>query len=95
MLLINLESPLGACYKDKFIIRHYSPVFTLGGGEVLFTANKKNNFISEQSMKLSEISNLIDIFNNSDDDYYIKIKLLCNNRKCLFRMISNSYFWQT
>ena len=73
IVLINLESPLVACYKDKFIIRHYSPVFTLGGGEVLFTANKKNNFISEQSMKLSEISNLIDIFNNSDDDYYIKI----------------------
>ena len=73
IVLINLETPIVACYKDKFIIRYYSPLSTLGGGEVLFTATKKNNFINEKSMKLGEVSNLINNFNNVEDDDYIKI----------------------
>ena len=38
--LINLEKPIVASYKDKFIIRNYSPVFTIGGGEIILTSNK-------------------------------------------------------
>ena len=31
----RLETPIVPKYKDKFIIRSYSPVFTIGGGEIL------------------------------------------------------------
>ena len=33
--LLRLESPLVAAREDKFIVRSYSPVLTIGGGEVL------------------------------------------------------------
>ena len=33
--LLRLESPIVAAHRDKFIIRSYSPVITIGGGEVL------------------------------------------------------------
>ena len=71
IVLINFESPLVACYKDKFIIRHYSPVFTLGGGEVIFSSTKKNNFLSKESMKISHISNLVKLLNNVENNNYI------------------------
>ena len=38
MVLINFEKPIIGCYKDKFIIRHYSPVYTLGGGEIILSS---------------------------------------------------------
>ncbi|KPK93463.1 hypothetical protein AMJ80_05920 [bacterium SM23_31] len=32
---IQLEKPVAAAFEDRFIIRHYSPAITTGGGEIL------------------------------------------------------------
>ena len=57
-VLINFEKPIVASYQDRFIIRHYSPVFTLGGGHVILHSKIKNHFFNK-NMKLSEISNMV------------------------------------
>ena len=44
IVLINFEKPIIGSYKDKFIIRHYSPVYTIGGGEIILSS-QKHNFI--------------------------------------------------
>jgi len=41
LVQIRLESPVYAAYKDRFIIRQYSPQFTVGGGFVLETSPSK------------------------------------------------------
>lgn len=38
---LRLETPLTAQRKDKFVIRNYSPMYTLGGGQVIEPAAKK------------------------------------------------------
>jgi selenocysteine-specific elongation factor len=38
---IRLESPLVAMARDRFIIRSYSPIMTIGGGEILHVHPKK------------------------------------------------------
>ena len=35
MALIKFEESIVACFKDRFIIRSYSPVHTIGGGFVV------------------------------------------------------------
>lgn len=69
-VLINFEKPIVASYKDKFIIRHYSPMFTLGGGSIILHSKIKNNFFN-QDMKLSEISNMINDIKNTDKNNFI------------------------
>jgi len=43
IVLINFEKPIIGCYQDKFIIRHYSPVYTIGGGEIICNSQSHNN----------------------------------------------------
>jgi selenocysteine-specific elongation factor len=38
LVQFNLENPTAALYQDRFIIRTFSPVLTIGGGEILDTA---------------------------------------------------------
>ena len=38
---IRLESPLAALPKDRYVIRSYSPIQTIGGGEILEVAPRK------------------------------------------------------
>jgi len=59
IVLINFEQSIVVSYKDKFIIRHYSPVFTIGGGEVIIQSENKNDFFNTAKMKLSDISIII------------------------------------
>ena len=47
---IRLESPITAMARDRFIIRSYSPVITIGGGEILYIQPKKHKR-SPQIMK--------------------------------------------
>ena len=82
--LINLEKPIVGSYKDRFIIRSYSPVFTIGGGEIILTSNKKNNFIDDESMKLIEISKLVDNFHSIKDDNYLEILIESNYKNPIF-----------
>ena len=57
IVLINFEKPILASFNDKFIIRHYSPIFTMAG-TVLVHSNEKNKFFNKK-LKLSEISSFI------------------------------------
>jgi len=55
--LLRLESPLVAARKDKFIVRSYSPVLTIGGGEVLeILIQEKWKAIKEKLQTLYERS---------------------------------------
>jgi len=80
-VLIHLESPLIANYKDKIIIRHYSPVFTLGGGEIILQASAKNNFINNNKMKLNEVGKLIKELNKIDNNDYIEFIVENHNQE--------------
>tara|TARA_B110000467_G_C18334430_1_gene496212 strand:+ start:480 stop:2387 length:1908 start_codon:yes stop_codon:yes gene_type:complete len=71
-VLVHLESPLIANYKDKIIIRYYSPVFTIGGGEIILQASGKNNFINNNKMKLSEVGKLIEALNKINNNDYVE-----------------------
>ena len=71
IVLINFEQPIVASYRDRFIIRHYSPVFTLGGGHILLHSKIKNNFFNT-NMKLSEISNIVNDIKNIDNNKFIE-----------------------
>ena len=69
-VLINFEKPIVASYQDKFIIRHYSPMFTLGGGRVILHSRIKNNFFNK-NMKLSEISNMVSDIQNINQNKFV------------------------
>ncbi len=60
----RLEVPIVPKYKDKFIIRAYSPVFTIGGGEVLDShphKHKRHRVDVIESMKIREQGEMADI----------------------------------
>jgi selenocysteine-specific elongation factor len=42
LVQLRLESPLASRYGDRFIIRHYSPLYTMGGGRVIDPAPNKS-----------------------------------------------------
>ena len=71
IVLINLEKPILASFNDKFIIRHYSPIFTMAGGKVLLHSHKKNYFYNRQ-FKLLEISDIVDSMSNIETNNLIK-----------------------
>jgi selenocysteine-specific elongation factor len=50
-----LESPTAALHKDRFIIRAFSPVATIGGGEILDTSPARHRRFDSQA--LAAISN--------------------------------------
>jgi selenocysteine-specific elongation factor len=47
---IRLEAPVSALPRDRFVIRSYSPVVTIGGGEILDVAPKKHRRLRVSSM---------------------------------------------
>ena len=75
IVLINFEKPVIACYKDKFIIRHYSPQYTLGGGEIILQSEYKNY----GKMKLSKINDVVIKLRNINDSDYIETILELND----------------
>ena len=74
IVLINFEKPIIGSYKDKFIIRHYSPVYTIGGGEIILNSQQYNF-----GKKLYNIKTMIDKLNNIDDDYIEAIVSIYNH----------------
>ena len=68
IVLINFEKPIVGSYKDKFIIRHYSPVYTIGGGEIILHSQYNNN----GNMKLTDINSVVKVLDKIDDGDYIE-----------------------
>ncbi len=52
---LRLEEPLVAKRGDKFILRFYSPMFTIGGGEILESNPKKKKRFDQEAIKELEI----------------------------------------
>ncbi|MFO7886335.1 MAG: selenocysteine-specific translation elongation factor [Desulfobacteraceae bacterium] len=48
---IRLESPVSCVKDDRFVVRSYSPVKTLGGGEVLNPVPNKHKLFSEKTIQ--------------------------------------------
>ena len=48
---IRLEAPVSVLPRDRFVIRSYSPVVTIGGGEILDVAPKKHRRLRISSME--------------------------------------------
>lgn len=64
---LRLEEEIVANWKDKFIIRFYSPMFTIGGGEVLDpNPDKKKRFQEDtiQQLKIKEQGSSKDLIEN-------------------------------
>ena len=53
---IRLEAPVAVLPRDRFVIRSYSPIVTIGGGEILDVAPRKRRRLRASSME--QIENL-------------------------------------
>jgi len=51
----RLENPIVPKYKDKFIIRSYSPIFTIGGGEILDSHPHKHKQYGAEAIEAMKI----------------------------------------
>ncbi len=69
-LQLRLEEPVVALPGDRFVIRSYSPVFTIGGGEILDAFPTRHKRLSEQLKE--EMATL----ENGSDDEKIRLRLL-------------------
>ena len=61
-----LEEPVVCTYGQKFIIRFYSPLITIGGGEVIFPYSHKPRGAGSRAKILERIKNLIQTKNNPE-----------------------------
>ena len=57
LVQLRLEAPVASRYGDRFIIRNYSPVYTLGGGRVVDPApNKSRRVKAELATRLAALA---------------------------------------
>jgi selenocysteine-specific elongation factor len=57
LIQVRLEEPVSSRYGDRFIVRNYSPLFTLGGGRVIDPApNKSRRVRQELSERLAALA---------------------------------------
>ena len=61
-----LEEPVVCTYGQKFIIRFYSPLITIGGGEIIFPYSYKPRGAVLRAKILERIENLISAKNNPE-----------------------------
>ena len=61
-----LEEPIVCTYGQRFIIRFYSPLITIGGGEIIFPYSYKPRGASARAKILGRIENLINTKNNPE-----------------------------
>ena len=61
-----LEEPVVCTYGQKFIIRFYSPLITIGGGEIIFPYSYKPRGTALRAKILERIENLISARNNPE-----------------------------
>lgn len=58
---LRFEEPIAVIRGDRFIIRSYSPVVTLGGGKIIFHSSKNRQRFSEktiETLKIGEVGNV-------------------------------------
>lgn len=58
---LRFEEPIAVIRGDRFIIRSYSPVVTLGGGKIIFHSSKNRQRFSEktiETLKIGEAGNV-------------------------------------
>ncbi|MFZ5515144.1 MAG: selenocysteine-specific translation elongation factor [Candidatus Zhuqueibacterota bacterium] len=68
----RLESPIVADVGDRFVVRSYSPVYTIGGGVVLDVKPKRHKRFSEDVLKT------INVLESGDPENIIDQNLLSN-----------------
>jgi selenocysteine-specific elongation factor len=57
LIQVRLEQPVSTRYGDRFIIRNYSPLFTLGGGRIIDPAPSKSRRVrAELGMRLKALA---------------------------------------
>ena len=67
---IRLEKPIVALPGDHFVIRSYSPLLTIGGGEVLDAFPSRHKRLSQQ------VKEEMEILEKGSDDEKIRVRLL-------------------
>jgi selenocysteine-specific elongation factor len=67
---LRLEKPIVALPGDHFVIRSYSPLLTIGGGEVLDAFPSRHKRLSQQ------VKDEMEILEKGSDDEKIRIRLL-------------------
>ena len=69
-LQIRLEEPIAALPSDRFVVRSYSPILTIGGGEVLDAFPARHKRLSPQVQEEMKILHL------GSEDEKLKLRLL-------------------
>jgi selenocysteine-specific elongation factor len=69
-LQLRLEEPVTALPGDRFVIRSYSPVFTIGGGEVL------DAFPSRHKRLSSQVKEEMAVLEKGSEEEKVKLRLL-------------------
>jgi selenocysteine-specific elongation factor len=69
-LQLRLEEPLVALPGDRYVVRSYSPVYTVGGGEILDAFPTRHKRLSEQ------VKEEIRVWERGSDDEKIRLRLL-------------------
>ena len=81
--LLKFENKIVASYRDKFIIRTYSPVTTIGGGEIIDVNingkwNQNKLYINQFSNRIEE-SEIVEKIIQRDDTLVFKKSSLCKH----------------
>ena len=69
-LQVRLEEPITALPGDRFVVRSYSPVLTIGGGEVLDAFPSRHKRFSPQ------VKEEMEILNQGSEDEKLRLRLL-------------------
>jgi selenocysteine-specific elongation factor len=69
-LQVRLEEPITALPGDRFVVRSYSPVFTIGGGEVL------DAFPSRHKRLSTHVKEEMEILHQGSEDEKLRLRLL-------------------
>ncbi|MFL0247438.1 selenocysteine-specific translation elongation factor [Candidatus Clostridium stratigraminis] len=96
---LRLEEPLTAQRKDNFVLRNYSPMYTLGGGQLIEPVSKKarrfdNSYIEELKIKESGsqediLDKLVEKLSKDFPDEQVIIKALGKNDERLSERLEN------
>ncbi len=65
----RLESPVCCIKGDRFVVRSYSPVRTIGGGQILNPVAKKHKFLDDKMVK--GLNSLIDTDNEHSLSFFV------------------------
>ena len=71
MIIIKLEKEIIVSFKDRFIIRNFSPITTIAGGEIIdYNFNERWNELKLYSKKLSKCSSDINLIKTISENNF-------------------------